>query len=189
MFKTASGEYSATDILAAVNQAVQELIALGVTDGRTGGYFCLTDFESGEMLIPPTMVGEVANGKDEQYKRNCLEKAQRLSIVLQMRQLLAGGWNTTVFPGWTSFELRDEKRNQWGGAITTAVVEGSTYIFSISGFPEDVDEASMISTTVRLGALTRDQAVILAGRTRHPSTGGNEIIYRQMRADGTFIVS
>ena len=186
---TRVGMHSASEVLAAVNQSVQELIALGVTDGRTGGYFCLMEFESGEMLIPPTMVGEVANGKDDQYIRNCKEKATRLSLIRQLS--IAVGmkmWDFSRFPGWTSFELRDEKRKQWGGAITTAIKEGPTYIFSISGFPEEVDEASMISTAVRLEVLNFDLATTLAGRIPH-SSEGNQIIYRHLRADGTFIVS
>ena len=180
-------ELSAEEILTKVTDAVNDLVSFQLTDGRTGGYFCLLELESGEMLIPPTMVGKVTNGKDDQYIRNCLEKATRLSIIHQMRERTGSAWSFNLFPGWTSFELRDEARHQWGGAISTSITEGPAYIFSISGFPEEIDEASMISATVRLGVLSHEQAVSLASRVPHPDKPGNAIAHFQMRSDGTFL--
>ena len=92
--------------------------------GRTGGYFCLANAETGlPLLVLP--LGQVPLEKAEKYLRLCQEKAKRLAEHLEHL---------------SSWESRNPDKEQWGGAVRVG-----NLIFSFSGLPEMGDEAVMLA--------------------------------------------
>lgn len=106
--------------------------------GRTGGYLCIADKTGHPLCIAP--IGEMPEEKRKQYFRNAVEKAERLAY-------------TSKYAGHLfSRTSRDEKREQWGGAIS-----GTRFIWSFSGLPEDGDEIFMAILAAQRGDLTRTE--------------------------------
>ncbi|GEM_PF-1678999 len=95
---------------------------------RTGGYFCVAYAYSGL----PILIAEIGNppaDKVERYLTFAQEKAKRLAENPDHK---------------SSWQSRDETKDQWGGAI-----RAGRYILSFSGFPELVDEAVMLLTALK----------------------------------------
>ncbi|MCR4277813.1 MAG: hypothetical protein NUV85_02240 [Candidatus Berkelbacteria bacterium] len=104
-------------------------------EGKIGGMFCLMDEATGLMVIEPTKIGEIANGKKGQYTAFCREKATRL------RENRANGH----FQSW---ESRDPESDKWGGAISDG-----NHIWSFSGLTEEQDEALMLMSAHSCGRI------------------------------------
>lgn len=136
-----------------VEKAVTEVIERTKPEGRSGGYFCLMDHNTGEVDLGPVLIGQVTNGKDEKYKAFCQEKAHRLSVLMD--------WGR-FDPAATSWQSRNERKQRWGGAISTG-----DHIFSFSGLPEEGDEAAMIIAAVRAGQLSFEEARSYAGTSNN----------------------
>lgn len=121
-----------------------------LAEGKKGGYFCLADMQTGipELLV---MYGDPENpaGKAK-YFSFAQEKAMRLAQNKHHK---------------SSFESRIPENSKWGGAI-----RGHQYIYSFSGFPEIVDEASMLLTALLLDDLTHDEAYIIATQNKTRQT-------------------
>jgi hypothetical protein len=97
-------------------------------ENKQGGYFTLLDKKSGHILVT-AQIGKIPDDKYKKYHDFSIEKARRV-------------FKTNRF---TSYATRDEKKNQYGGAIST-----NDHIFSFSGLPELADEALMIYVTTKL---------------------------------------
>ena len=91
--------------------------------GRSGGYFCLINRETGRILMV-ALVGSVPLEKAKRYLTFAIEKAVRLFSYSEHK---------------TSWESRDPIQNKWGGAVA-----GKHYILSFSGFPEKGDTVLML---------------------------------------------
>lgn len=90
--------------------------------GRRGGCFCLMDRKTGQVLLL-AFVGVPPREKMDKYQKFALEKAKRLFRYPEHT---------------TSWESRNPKKNQWGGAVA-----GEEFIYSFSGLPEDGDTLAM----------------------------------------------
>jgi hypothetical protein len=108
---------------------------------RSGGYFCAARADDGSPfhlsrwgLVPPS--------HDEKYRAYVLEKPRRLALH-----------PTHV----ASSQSRNEKRNEYGGAIRT-----NQHLLSFSGLPELIDEPMMLAFGVKVGSLTLDEAMLIA---------------------------
>jgi|GEM_PF-2940264 hypothetical protein len=167
-------------VLGAVAWAVERVIVIDESD-RKGGYFTLVDYETGGVLIPPTLIGEVINGKGDKYKSYCQEKAGRLlSVAPAMARLIDASLVPLPLPyitdgvwgGLASSELRDELREQWGGAVLTLGISGHPLILSFSGLTEAQDEAAMMIAANKADVVSRRDIRTLASRAK------NEIVLR-----------
>jgi hypothetical protein len=100
-----------------------------------GGYFCYAVLNPAEPCVFKTpelrKVGNVPLEKQFGRMKNCLEKLLRI-IEHSLK---------------TSFEMRNESLNQWGGGIRYEVSKDMHIVSSFSGFPERVDEAICIIFT------------------------------------------
>lgn len=115
---------------------------------RSGGYFCLLEEGYDDLAIPPVLIGAITNGKDDKYITLCQEKVRRLfSKHLEEKHLL-------------SSQSRDESEEQYGGAVCAEI--SRAFIFGFSGFPEAVDEATMLLTAAKVGCISLDEAKKLA---------------------------
>lgn len=127
MIYTAPDFEKVFDIVAHIERALNKALAIFAQEenwkGRTGGYFCLADKESGMPLFI-TQVGEVPKEKAGKYLSFCQEKAGRLA------QNKAH---------WSSWQSRNPDQEKWGGAVRTEIG-----ILSFSGLPELGDEAVML---------------------------------------------
>ena len=103
---------------------------------RFGGYFCVADEHGNPLLLIP--IGSIADGKAEKYRTFCLEKAKRLASY-RSHDL--------------SRESRNPDREQWGGAV-----KAWPYIFSFSGFPEELDELLMFMVAVKTKTMSKEVA-------------------------------
>jgi len=130
-------------IMLAVTESVQEVLTVTQPEGRKGGYFCLLDHSTNTFLIPPALIGEVANGKGGKYAGFCMEKANRTSIWMDADQ------NHSSDP-WLSWESRNPDKQRWGGAVGCGI-HGQRLIFSFSGLPEMGDEAAMMLVAAKMG--------------------------------------
>jgi hypothetical protein len=104
------------------------------TDRR--GYLTLMDGLSGEIIFTVPF-GEIPDEKREKYFEFSQEKAKRLFL------------NFTEKGHTTSFQSRDEDKQQYGGAIYVNYHAGAI-ILSFSGMPELIDEAMMITLADKL---------------------------------------
>ena len=117
--------------------------------GRSGGYFCFLEKGYVGLSIPPTLVGEVTNGKDDKYKTFCQEKVERLlSRYLHEDHEL-------------SWQSRDESKERYGGAVCVSSPM-EAFFFGFSGLPEVVDEAAMLLAAAKAGCISLDNARELA---------------------------
>jgi hypothetical protein len=104
------------------------------TDRR--GYLTLMDGLSGEVIFTVPF-GEIPEEKREKYFELSQEKAKRVFE------------NFSKKGHTTSFESRDEDKQQYGGAIYVNYHSGAI-ILSFSGMPELIDEAMMITLADKL---------------------------------------
>jgi hypothetical protein len=87
--------------------------------------FCLMNEQTGELVIEPTLIGEITNDQTDLYTELCKEKANRLRENIKEHKL--------------SWQSRNEDEEKWGGAISDG-----DHIWSFSGLTEAQDEALMI---------------------------------------------
>ncbi|MFA6227535.1 MAG: hypothetical protein WC631_03635 [Candidatus Paceibacterota bacterium] len=88
---------------------------------RKGGYLCVAEPDGKIVLV--MLIGEVPDlEKANLFKTFCQEKATRLAQ------------NPEHISSW---QTRDVEKKQYGGAVRT----GKGYIYSFSGFTEEVDES------------------------------------------------
>ena len=132
-------------------KAVESAIDLCSDDegwaGRAGGYLCIADGKNGLPLLT-VLIGEVSLQKAPKYLEFCQEKAARL----------AGHPNHQ-----TSWESRNTKKDQWGGAVRF-----EDKILSFSGLPEMGDEAAMLVAIAKHGDEARAAARRIAKLTDNP---------------------
>jgi hypothetical protein len=147
-----SEPHSYDQLIVRTLQVVRDAIALyePESDGRTGGVFVHLYIDSGVPLgqivpLTVTRVGALAPDKAKEKEVYAREKAFRL---LYHPEHLA------------SQESRDPDKEQWTGAI-----RAGNHIFSISGFPELVDEAIVLYAAIYSGMLSKDNAHAIAQKT------------------------
>jgi hypothetical protein len=117
-----------------------------LAEGRTGCYFCLGDVDSGAPLLI-SMFGEVAlPEKAAAYLANAQEKCRR---VVETHTVLAS-------------ETKVENQ-KYAGAVWT-----ECFIYSVSGYPEFLDEAAMIILAVLCGDLGAITALDLGKNSSNP---------------------
>ncbi len=133
-------------VLAIVVELIEEVLALTVPK-KLGGYFCLLDHATNTFLIPPTLVGEIMNGKGGKYSEFCVEKAKRTSMLMDMDTDRAHPSDLLL-----SWESRNPEKQRWGGAVGCGI-SGYRFVFSFSGLSEMEDEAVMLLVVARLGVL------------------------------------
>ncbi len=94
-----------------------------IPDARgKGGYLCVASLDG--YILGILGLGKISKLKADKYFGLCQEKAKRLAA------------NPDHLSSW---QTRDESKNQFGGAIRTNYV-----ILSFSGFPELLDEAYVL---------------------------------------------
>ena len=132
-------------ITSTVIAVLEEAVKIDPT--RTGGYFCLADADTGFPILLMAF-GAIPPEKTGKYLRNALEKASRLAAYLDHN---------------LSRQSRNPALEHWTGSVRTP-----RFIFSFSGFQEDVDEAAMIVSPLVLGEISQDEAQSLVdiGRNR-----------------------
>jgi len=114
------------EVLATVPLMLAELAQVSDLGGKEGGMFCLMEESTGNLVIEPTEIGKITNGKKDKYREYCLEKATRLRSHRGEDHFL-------------SWQSRDENHDMWGGAFSDG-----DHIWSLSGYTEEQDEALMI---------------------------------------------
>lgn len=123
-----------------VAEKVQELLCLVAASAcpeRKGGYLCIME-ESVSVPLILARVGEIASdGKSAKYFGLAGEKAKRLWLIHAHS---------------SSWQSRDEKSEQYGGAIR---VNG--WIFSFSGLTESADEALSLALAYVLGLAEKSE--------------------------------
>jgi len=127
------------------------IMKTGLGRGSVGGYFCFLDEADAGEAVPPApslvaRIGGVTGEKASELFVKALEKLHRL----------AGRPNDR-----TSYQSRNPGEHRWGGAVR-AISSDHRYIFSFSGYPEEVDEAMMFALAVRLETMTLEEANALA---------------------------
>lgn len=125
--------------LKAIAGIVEKVVRkIGSTDKPEypGGFFCLLDLASGNFLINPMQIGQVANEKHLKYSELSKEKALRLGEMFYEKYHLL------------SSVSRNEEEGKWGGAICD-----EKYIWSFSGLSEKADELCMMIAAFMLGQL------------------------------------
>ena len=132
-------ENSPNAIVDAANMAITKLLRAGAIRDRQWGYLTIVSAIDARILYI-IQVGECPLEKAEKYCRLSQEKARRL-----FNQIGVGRKSS-----WLS---RNEKNDQWGGAICAGKV-----IVSFSGLSELADEAVSLMTAVFCGWLAIEQA-------------------------------
>ena len=132
-------ENSPNMIIDAAHMSMTKLRQVGAIEDRQWGYLTITSAADARILYV-FQVGECPLEKAEKYFRLSQEKARRL-----FNQIGAGGKS--------SWQSRNEKNGQWGGAICAENV-----IVSFSGLPELADEAVSLMTAVLCGWLAIERA-------------------------------
>lgn len=108
-------------IVFAANTILPRACGLDGRKDRKGGYLCVAEPDGKIVLV--ILIGEVPDLETaNRFKTFCQEKATRLAQNLEHI---------------SSWQTRDEGKKQYGGAVRT----GKGYIYSFSGFTEEVDEA------------------------------------------------
>lgn len=107
---------------------------------KPGGIFCLVETRTGRVLAT-TPCGDVPEPNLTKYKRFAQEKATRLTVTHR------------EFGHSTSWQSKNEAAEQYGGAIVVG-----DYIFSFSGYPQLIDQITMLTTAVCTGNLSRAHA-------------------------------
>lgn len=141
-----------------LGESLKQVIAtaddLGVED--TGGYFSLEIYnDDGNFLLPPSLAGEVTNGKDYELVDSSHEKSMRVKYYEH-----ASSWQT-----------RNPEDKQRGGAIFFCH-DDCSFIFCFSGLTEHCDEAISLLTAMKVGCLTNDEAIHIA------TISGNTVFLR-----------
>lgn len=148
MFAVA-GSFKIDDAVRTVTDQIQVLA--DTRDGfplhRRGGYLCVTRRTDGRMLLIAS-IGVFPQEKAERYFRFCQEKASRL---------LAHEGHIS------SWQTRDEKLDQYGGAIVAG-----KYILSFSGLPELADELIMMGLAQTAGLISPAEARAIAEISQNP---------------------
>ena len=114
-------------ILGCVSLALERLSKVSDFNGKEGGMFCLIKESTGELMVEPTLIGTINNGKQDKYAKLCVEKANRLRTERAKNS------------HWLSWQSRDPENEMWGGAFC----DGDC-IWSFSGLNEHQDEAVVI---------------------------------------------
>jgi len=110
------------------------LAAVSDLGEKTGCMYCVLDRRTGEIVVGPTMLGEISDPeKKDRYTELCQEKATRLLE------------NPDHALSWQS---RDEANDKWGGAM-----DDGRYNWSVSGLTEEQDEALSIMGAHRCGQI------------------------------------
>lgn len=112
----------------------------------TGGYFVLADADTG-LPLTGMFIGDVPDdARAEKYVKLAHEKASRLALMMKADRHV------------TSWQSRDPKTGQWGGAI---YIRRCNRILSFSGLPEHWDEAAMLMVAyLRFNVLASDLYVM-----------------------------
>lgn len=114
---------------------------------RQGGYITIVDRETGQILFV-CKIGEIEDDAARDYFSFSQEKAGRLML-----------WPQHV----SSWQSRDEKNKQWGGAIKTF-----EFILSFSGLPELGDEAVMLLLAYSFNWINFDEMMNIAKISENP---------------------
>jgi len=135
---------------------------------RSGGYFSTRGFGYIEdpNAVPPMLVGEVTNGKDDKYIEFSLEKSGRLHEHTDDGHEL-------------SSESRDPDQGKWGGSVKAVDPHGHIWILSFSGLPEMLNEAAMLLVAVLIGGMTMAHAKELAAKSLVTENGNTFFLENQ----------
>jgi hypothetical protein len=100
---------------------------------RSCAYFFAKPADAHVVTVGVLLGGQGGNyDRREKYQDYAREKAQRLERMMDAEEL--------VERHLTSWESRAPERDKWGGAIVVPI-DGIEYLFSLSGLPEQGDEA------------------------------------------------
>lgn len=138
---------------------LEQLQLVSDMEGKSGVMFCLMNESTGELVIEPTMIGEITNGKEERYAALCQEKATRL------REYRKSGH-------WLSWQSRDPANDKWGGAISDG-----EYIWSPSGLKEDQDESLALMSAHSSGRIMNGAPQEYAGISNNLIILDNEYLF------------
>lgn len=132
------------EVIRVASEVLAEVIELENSEGCLGGALCLLEYDTDELLIPPTIIGQISKSK----KKTCLESCKRKAYSFRSAHSL-----NEHFYNWHS-----ENR----GRSETVAIFDDKYIISFSGQTKQLNEVVAIITALRCGQITFGRAISLA---------------------------